>query len=314
MDIPSQKILIPENTPAIRIDRWLHRQLDGMSRTEIQGLIRSGAITVDGKPVTPNTPVKPDMAVFIPIITHKKASSPSPTPGHLDVLLEDPSFVVINKQAGQVVHPAPGHPDHTVLNVVLHHFPDMITAGPIERPGVVHRLDADTSGVLLFARTTQDLEALQNQFRNRTTGKTYRCVCRGIPNPIAQDVHAPIGRHPVHRQKRAVNGTAAKEAFTHFKMIRGLAQGTAAELEVIIKTGRTHQIRVHLESIHHPVLGDPVYGGRQNTLPQPWPPAPRLLLHAFQLEFNHPRTDERILVEAPVPADYQAYCNHLCSS
>jgi 23S rRNA pseudouridine1911/1915/1917 synthase len=194
---------------------------------------------------------------------------------------------------------------------MLHHYPDVAEAGPADRPGVVHRLDADTSGVLIFARTLQDLEHLQRQFRERTTGKTYRCVCRGIPNPVTQEVETPIGRHPVHRQKRAVNGSGAKEAFTAFRMLRGLAQGTAAELEVTIRTGRTHQIRVHLDSIGHPVLGDPMYGGRRTTLPPPWPVPPRLLLHAASLRFTHPRTGEAVQVDAPLPKDYLTYCEQL---
>jgi 23S rRNA pseudouridine1911/1915/1917 synthase len=305
---------VPDPAPKMRIDQWLQRMLDGPSRTEIQKWIRSGIVTADGNRVTPGVRITPGMTISIAADRPEKPCGLQPADLPLDILLEDEACVVVNKPTGQVVHPAPGHPDNTVLNAMLHHFPDMIAAGPSDRPGVVHRLDAGTSGVLLFARTTQDLENLQQQFRERTTGKRYLTVCRGIPNPVRGEVHTPIGRHPVHRQKRAVNGTGAREARSLYRMIRGLAHGQAAELEVDIKTGRTHQIRVHLDSIQHPVLGDPIYGGRRTTLPPPCPAPPRLMLHAAQLTFMHPRTGRSISLEAPPPFDYLAYCEQLSNS
>lgn len=309
-----QHFSVPADTPKVRLDLWLHRTMNGPSRTGIQKWIRSGRVTIDGNPATPGARVSPGLTISVLAEETPEETLPRPADLPLEILMEDPGFVVINKRAGQVVHPAPGHRGDTVLNAMLHHYPDMNEAGPADRPGVVHRLDADTSGVLIFARTPADLDHLQHQFRERTTGKTYRCICRGIPNPVTQEIKAPIGRHPVHRQKRAVNGSAAKDAFTSFRMLRGLARGTAAELDVRIKTGRTHQIRVHLDSIGHPVLGDPLYGGRRTTLPPPWPTAPRLLLHAASLRFTHPRTGESVQVDAPLPADYLIYCEQLSSS
>jgi len=311
MDVPPQELQFPSHSPKIRLDRWVHHQLSGPSRTEIQQWIRSGKITVNGDVVSPGTVLTAGMVILISEIKRKQPSKPQPEDLPLEVMMEDPSVVVINKSAGHVVHPAPGHPGGTVLNAMLHHFPDIVSAGPADRPGLVHRLDADTSGLMIFARTEESLQHLQRQFQNRTTEKTYLCVCRGIPNPISQEIQTPIGRHPVHRQKRAIHGANAKQAFTRFRMLRGLAQGNAAELEVEIKTGRTHQIRVHLDSLQHPILGDPLYGGRRTRLQGSWPAPPRLLLHAARLQFTHPETDKRIDLQVSPPEDYLSYCETL---
>lgn len=303
----SHQFRIPTEIPKIRIDKWLCVTLGDTSRTEIQQWIRSGNVTVNGKTTTPGTLLSPGMEIVVTPPHREEGKAPQPEDRPLDILFEDEHLVAINKPSGQVVHPAPGHPGNTLVNALLHRYPELSGVGPPERPGVVHRLDADTSGVILFARSSISLGQLQEQFRNRTTQKTYLCVCRGIPNPISQTVRTPIGRHPVHRQKRHVNGIGAREALTTFSMRRGYAHGEASELEVQIETGRTHQIRVHLSSLDHPILGDPVYGGRRTTLPTPWPAPPRLMLHAAAIRFTHPDTGTEIQVTAPPPPAYITY-------
>lgn len=311
MSSPSNLFIVPPETPKVRLDQWLVRQLDHPSRSEVQSWIKAGHVTVNGEQVAPGLRLQAGMKVIVdaPDEAEKPPLLPEDLP--LEIVHEDEALVVIHKPSGWVVHPAPGHPSGTVLNSMLYHFPDMINAGPEDRPGLVHRLDGDTSGLLLFARTAKDLEALQDQFRNRTTEKTYECICRGIPHPVTQEINIPIGRHPKHWKRRAVNGLNAKEARTRFQMLRGLANGNAAHLSVEIETGRTHQIRVHLEEVGHPVLGDPLYGGRASTLPPPWPAPPRLLLHASRLSIRHPRTGKPISFEAALPEDFRTYLKNL---
>lgn len=311
MTPPPLHFTIPPDIPRVRLDQWLARQLEGPSRSEIQTWIREGLVKVNGEQVAPGIRLSGGMQIHVTPPATEELSAPSAQDLPLEVVYEDPALVVINKPPAWVVHPAPGHPDGTVLNAMLHHFPDLADAGPAERPGLVHRLDADTSGLLLFARTSGDLEHLQNQFRNRETEKRYECVCRGIPHPVAQDIDLPIGRHPVHRKRRAVNGLGAKPAKTHLQMLRGLAEGQAAHLSISIETGRTHQIRVHLDEIGHPVLGDPIYGGRQTQLPGSWEAPPRLLLHARHLGITHPRSGQPIAFDAPLPDDFTSYLEHL---
>lgn len=305
MNSAPQHYQIPESAPRIRLDQWLQRQLEGISRTELQRWMKSGRVLVDGEEAVPGVRIQPGMTIQVDPPEARQTDTPTAENLPLELLYEDEEVLAVNKLPGQVVHPAPGHPGGTVLNAVLHAFPDVSGTGARERPGLVHRLDAETSGILLFARTPHALEHLQEQFKSRTTEKVYVCICRGIPHPIAQEVNRPIGRHPVHRQKRCVDGTGAKPALTSFRMLQGLAQGEASLLEVKIHTGRTHQIRVHLDSVQHPVLGDPVYGGRRTTLPAPWPKPPRLLLHARELAFTHPRTSERIRLSCPPPPDFE---------
>lgn len=304
-------LTVPPSILQIRLDRWLHQQFPDHSRSEIQQWIREGYVTSPAGKLRPGSLATPGMRLNIEIPPATAAETPQPENLPLDLLYEDAHLIAVNKQPGQVVHPAPGHPNGTVINAVLARFPEIQAVGDPRRPGLVHRLDSGTSGVLLFARTAESLAALQAAFKSREISKIYHAVCHGIPEPYAQTCNQPIGRHPVHRQKRAVNGLAARQALSHFTLIRGLAGGTGGLLEVKIETGRTHQIRVHLAHAGHPVIGDTVYGGKKAQLPSPWPKALRVMLHARQLVFRHPVSGIPIEINADYSEDLLQFIRQL---
>ncbi|MEX2606577.1 MAG: RluA family pseudouridine synthase [Kiritimatiellia bacterium] len=307
-----QTTIVSDTLSGMRLDKWLLREFPEVSRSEVQKWIRNGHVTCDRIRLTPGSKVKAGMRFQLKVPDRPSDSArPEPESLPLEILHEDEQLVVVNKFAGQVVHPAPGHAGGTVLNAMLYHFPEMRTAGDPARPGLVHRLDIETSGILVFARTPEALSALQTQFKERTVAKTYHCICHSIPNPVSQRIDQPIGRHPVHRKKRAIHGDGARPALSHIRVLKGLASGTAALLEVNIETGRTHQIRVHLAHIGHPVLGDTTYGGKRSHPPSPWPRAPRIMLHAHRLSIHHPHTGSLLELEAPYPQDMVNYLSRL---
>ena len=299
------------NPPKIRTDKWLAQHLPQYSRSQIQSWFHAGAVTCNGTPLKPGETLPPKADIHVHPLDVAQTAPPEAEEIPFEILWEDPHLLVINKPAGLVVHPAPGHPDGTLINALLSPYPDLAGVGDPMRPGLVHRLDADTSGVILFARTPAALEHLQNQFRDRQIHKTYQTLVHGIPNTSHGTIDLPLGRHPQDRKRRAVHGLAARPALTHWKMLAGLANGTAAHFEVQIETGRTHQIRVHLQHLGHPVLGDTLYGGRSAQLSGSWPQAPRQMLHAFRLQFLHPATKRPLEITAPLPPDMTAYIAQL---
>ncbi|MCC5849655.1 MAG: RluA family pseudouridine synthase [Verrucomicrobia bacterium] len=309
---PFQQFQTGEPPPRERADKWLSAHFPDFSRSQIQTWFREGRVTrEDGSPVKPGEILPPGCVVRVQVPEPVEKSLPAGAPMDLEILHEDESLIVVNKPHDLVVHPAPGHPDGTLTNALLHLYPDLAGVGDPMRPGLVHRLDADTSGVIVFARTPEALEDLQRQFHDRETQKTYQCLVRGIPSSAEGEIDLPLGRHPVDRKRRAVNGVGARPALTRFRMLEGLAAGSAAHFEVEIHTGRTHQIRVHLAHIHHPVLGDTVYGGRRPQLAGGWPQATRQMLHAFRLRFSHPRHKVPLEITAPLPEDMKTYLEAL---
>jgi 23S rRNA pseudouridine1911/1915/1917 synthase len=223
----------------------------------------------------------------------------SPEPIALDVLFEDADLLVLDKPAGLVVHPAPGHASGTLVNALLHHCADLAGVGGILRPGIVHRLDQGTSGVLVVAKHDAAHRALAAQFRDHTIERVYRALVRGVPGAGAGRVDRPIGRHPRDRKRMSVHAPVAREAHTAWRVVARYPASGRSLLEVRPETGRTHQIRVHLASAGLPLVGDPVYGrGRAG----PGDPA-RPALHAAVLGFRHPRSGERLRFEAPLPDD-----------
>lgn len=298
-----REFLIDDAHDRQRLDRCLAELLPDRSRTFLQSLIKAGEVSIDGEAVVqPRFAVRGGATLSIGI-PETAPETVSPEPFAFEILYEDPHLLVINKPAGVVVHPAAGNPEGTVVNALLGRYPAMaeIFAGEPNRPGIIHRLDKDTSGCLVVAKTAEAKFKLGKAFADRKTGKTYLAICRGVPKRKSGELDTLIGRHPVNRQKMAIVERNGKEARTAYRVLaeRMVDDTPLALLEVKIFTGRTHQIRVHLSSIGLPIIGDGVYGGRGAALPG----AERQMLHAWKLSLPHPVTGEIMTFTAPLPPD-----------
>jgi 23S rRNA pseudouridine1911/1915/1917 synthase len=291
-----------------RLDLFLTEQGLTGSRNQIQKWIEEERVFVNAIPVKAGYRLKAGDRVNVdPKPAEPLALEPEPIP--LTVLWEDPNLLVIDKPAGLVVHPAPGHYSGTLVQALLHHCRDLSGIGGVLRPGIVHRLDKDTSGLLIVAKNDPTHRSLIRQFQSGEIFKEYRALVWGHPAQKQGRVAGPIGRHPVHRKKMAVTETRGKPALTEWEIEELFSMGVTL-LRVRIKTGRTHQIRVHLAAIGLPVMGDPLYGpakgkwaDRSPLSVQIQPLVSRQMLHASRLSFIHPLTGERLTFEAPLPAD-----------
>ena len=293
----------------LRLDAWLARRLPGLSRARIQALIARGSITAQDRPVKPSLKVAPGLTVSI-VIPPPEPAGPRPEAIPLAVVYEDSDIVVIDKPPGLVVHPAAGHATGTLVNALLHRCPDLQGIGGELRPGIAHRLDRDTSGLLVAAKNDAALSGLQAQFKEHEVRKVYLALVAGRPDPPAGRIETLIGRSTHDRKKMSARPARGRPAVTHYETVRGY--GDWSLLRVRIETGRTHQIRVHLSHIGHPVAGDPVYGrGPAALLPGP---APRQMLHAAGLAFRHPRTGRALAFTAPLPADMQGLLDALAAA
>ena len=285
----------------VRLDKFLAEKLPDLSRSAAQRLIDSGQVTVNGDPVKASYKVSAgdEVVAFLPA-DEPPGLVPEAVP--LEVVYEDQALLVVDKAAGMVVHPAPGHPAGTLVNALLAHCPELATSGG-ERPGIVHRLDRDTSGLILVAKNDKVRRALQRQFKERQVQKAYTALLDGHLQPAWGRIEAPVGRDPQRRQRMTVL-SGGREAVTEYHVLEqfahqvGPAAGDYSLVEAEPLTGRTHQIRVHFASIGHPVVGDGVYGRRRQRLP-----VPRQFLHARRLGFKHPLTGERLSLEAPLPEE-----------
>jgi 23S rRNA pseudouridine1911/1915/1917 synthase len=302
----SEHMDVPPDARGSRLDSWLAREEDGISRARWQQLIKEERVTVDGATYKPNTSLKGGERITY-TIPPPDLTELLPEDIPLDVLYEDGAIIAINKPAGMVVHPAPGHSSGTLVNALLHHCTDLGGIGGELRPGIVHRLDKDTSGVILVAKTDSALNGLQNQFKNRETKKYYEAIVTGVPSPSSGTINQPIGRHPTQRKKMQANARNGRNAVTHYETLQAFQD--AAHLSVRIETGRTHQIRVHLASIGHPVLGDTLYG-KQRTASLSIQ-AGRQMLHAKSITFTHPETGVEMTLSAPLAADFSAALRQL---
>jgi 23S rRNA pseudouridine1911/1915/1917 synthase len=287
-----------------RLDKFLAEQVPELSRSEIQRLIASGRVTVDGEPAKPSHKVRMGEEVVV-LVPAEESTELLPEAIPLEIVYEDPVLLVVDKPAGMVVHPAPGHSGGTLVNALLAHCPEL-AAGEDDRPGIVHRLDRDTSGLILVAKNEKARRALQRQFKERQVHKAYLALLEGHLHPAWGRIEAAVGRDPHHRQRMSVQ-TGGREAVTEYHVLEqfahrvGLAAGEYTLIEAEPLTGRTHQIRVHLASIGHPVVGDGVYGRRKTSLP-----VSRQFLHARRLGFKHPTTGQRLELEAPLPEELAA--------
>jgi 23S rRNA pseudouridine1911/1915/1917 synthase len=279
-----------------------------LSRTRAAALIAEGAVQVDGEARKPGYRVREGdrVSVRVPVPRPPAAYLPEPIP--LDVLYEDADLIAVNKPAGMVVHPAPGHFSGTLVNALLAHCPDLGGIGGELRPGIVHRLDKDTSGVLVAAKTAAAQEHLAAQFKKRSVQKTYLALAKGRFGEDSGKIDLPVGRHPTARKKMSTRSRRPRSADTRWRVKERLAG--AALLEVAIRTGRTHQIRVHLAAVGRPVAGDPVYGGRKKKSGASpaeclLAEAGRQMLHAWRLGIVHPSTGQQMTFEAPLPEDFR---------
>lgn len=270
------------------------------------GWIRAGRVEVDGERGKPSSLLRGGERIACRPATADAGAEMEPDPEGLDVLHEDPWLVVLDKPAGVVVHPGAGREPRTLAHRLLHHYPETADVGGPGRPGIVHRLDRDTSGVLVVARTAEAYRRLAAAFAERRVGKRYLAVVYGDPEPPEGRIARPVGRHPQRRKQMAVT-PRGRPAATGYRRLAAAA--SAALLELDLETGRTHQIRVHVKSIGHPLVGDPLYGeARWKNLPGGAAQTalrgfPRPALHAWRLELDHPGSGERLRFEAPVPAD-----------
>ncbi len=314
---------MPPEAAGSRLDRFVALALPRLSRSEVQRLVRIGAVTVDDAPAKPSHHLRSGARIAVAQPPHVPPPTLHPQALPLDIVFSDEHIVVVDKPAGMVVHPGAGVRDGTLANALAWHLRTLSDAGGTDRPGIVHRLDKATSGLLVVARDNRTHRALAEQFARRESGRTYEAIVWGTVEPPQGEIHAPIGRHPTLRTRMTVRLKAGRAALTRY---RAFSQFTfAAHLEISLGTGRTHQIRVHCHHIGHPVFGDPVYGGREARVrqlkPSLWPLAhdalammPRQALHARVLTFTHPWTGERLRFEAPTPPDFEALLTHLAQS
>lgn len=293
----------PEDT-GTRLDAWLAGQLPDVTRSAAARLCEEGRVTAAGKPLAKNYRLGGGEAVSVTLPDPEPVDvAPQDIP--LDVVYEDSDVIVVNKPKGLVVHPAPGHPDGTLVNALLHHCGDSLSGiGGELRPGIVHRIDRDTSGLLIAAKNDFAHQKLSAQLQDHTLARIYRCIVIGNLREDSGTVDAPIGRHPVDRKRMAVEPRTGRPAVTHWSVLARYRGFTHVECR--LETGRTHQIRVHLSSIGHPLLGDTVYGSRK-----PWPGLAGQCLHARRLKFIHPSTGRPVELECPLPDWFQAVLRKL---
>src|SRR5687768_1477296 len=283
----ARTLSVPAADAGVRLDRWLATHVPDLSRARLQALIDAGHVRVDGGIPKPSRRLSGGERVSLEI----PAAPPetlTPEPIALTVVYEDDEVLVVDKPAGMVVHPGAGHSTGTLAAAVLAHAPGTAGVGGPRRPGIVHRLDKDTSGLLVMAKTSRAYDSLTAQLVARTVTRRYRAVVHGRMKAGEGVVDAPIGRHPRDRIRMAVV-SRGKRALTRYRVLERFSQ--FSDLDVRLETGRTHQIRVHMASLGHPVAGDDLYGGRAGRAPLPVSPE-GLALHAAELAFVHPRSEE----------------------
>ncbi len=308
----SESFVVKHSLPQERLDTYLRAHFPSVSRGTLQRLLEEENILIDGKKVKPTHHPRAGETISIhwpePKVAEAKAEE---IPLH--ILFEDDDLLVLNKPAGLVVHPAAGNEEHTLVNALLHHCAGKLSGiGGVARPGIVHRLDKDTSGCLVVAKNDIAHQSLAEQFAGRSVEKIYHAIVCGEMKAKSGEIRGAIARHPTQRKKMTVTTTGkGREARTSFRVLKKLRATTL--VEVTIHTGRTHQIRVHFQHLGFPVLGDMVYGARQSQRCQTEVQfsAPRQMLHAQHLVFTHPRTGKEQANEAPYPADFADMLNSL---
>lgn len=289
----------------LRIDKYLSSVNEQLSRSYIQKLLKSGLVLVDGKPVKASYQVDEGDVISLDI---PEAVEPEiePEDMDLDILYEDQDVILVNKPKGMVVHPAAGHYSHTLVNGLMHHCKDQLSGiNGVMRPGIVHRIDMDTTGVIIACKNDMAHNSIAAQLKEHSITRRYQAIVHGVLKDDAGTVEGPIGRHPTDRKKMSINYNNGKSAVTHYKVLKRFRQYTHVECR--LETGRTHQIRVHMASIGHPLLGDLVYGPGKCPIPG----LQGQTLHAGVLGFIHPRTGEYMEFTAPLPEYFAKLLNTL---
>jgi 23S rRNA pseudouridine1911/1915/1917 synthase len=285
----------------MRLDLFLANTQKEISRSQVQRLIEQDHVSVNGEPVPAKYKVKQGDVIYLRVPDPTPMDlSPEPIP--LNIVFEDECLVVVDKPAGMVVHPAPGHSTGTLVHALLHHCQDLSGIGGVERPGIVHRLDKDTSGLVLVAKSEMAHQSLARQFKEREIRKVYLALVRGNVVKDRGVIDLPLGRHKVHRKKMAVRQEGGRPAVTGFEVIDRYAH--FSYLRLFPKTGRTHQIRVHVAEMGHPILSDLTYGGKLDARHMKMP---RQALHAHELEIRHPVSGEMKTFVSPLPEDLEYY-------
>lgn len=314
-----KKLLVEEEIRGERLDKYLAGAELGLTRERLKNLIKQGHVLVNGaKAKGPSVKINAgdELRVTLP---EPESYDVEAEDIPLDILFEDEQVLVLNKPAYMVVHPAPGNWSGTLVNALLHHCGESLKGiGGVQRPGIVHRLDKDTSGVMVIAKTEAASLSLTTQFSDHSIERRYRAIVWGRPTPLVGKVDAPIGRHPNARTKMAVvQGPNGKRACTHYKVLKSFGPADkplASLVECRLETGRTHQVRVHMTSLGHPLVGDAVYGPKRKMDYGAEAPFPRQALHAFSLEFEHPISYKRLKFESPLPHDMEALLRFLETS
>lgn len=298
--------LFPEIADSgLRIDKYLSSVNEQLSRSYIQKLLKSGLVLVDGKPVKASYQVDEGDVISLDI---PEAVEPEiePEDMDLDILYEDQDVILVNKPKGMVVHPAAGHYSHTLVNGLMHHCKDQLSGiNGVMRPGIVHRIDMDTTGVIIACKNDMAHNSIAAQLKEHSITRRYQAIVHGVLKDDAGTIEGPIGRHPTDRKKMSINYNNGKSAVTHYKVLKRFRQYTHVECR--LETGRTHQIRVHMASIGHPLLGDLVYGPGKCPIPG----LQGQTLHAGVLGFIHPRTGEYMEFTAPLPEYFAKLLNTL---
>ena len=294
-----ERFRVTDEDGGVRIDKYLTSVCEGLSRSYLQKLLKSGQVLVGGQGVKASYAVQEGALIELEV---PEAVEPEilAEPMDLDVLYEDEDIILINKPKGMVVHPAAGHYTHTLVNGLLDHCRGQLSGiNGVMRPGIVHRIDMDTTGVIIACKNDLAHSCLAEQLKEHSITRRYQAIVHGVLKEDEGTVDAPIGRHPVERKKMSINYNNGREAVTHYKVLRRFRQYTHVECR--LETGRTHQIRVHMASIHHPLLGDAVYGPARCPIPG----LQGQTLHAGVLGIRHPRTGAYMEFTAPLP-DYFA--------
>lgn len=296
-EIDDITILIPE-TSGERIDRFVSENLEGLSRSYIQKLLKEGHIEAGGRPVKPNYKVTSGEEIKVSI-PEPESLDVLPEDIPLDILYEDDDILIVNKPKGMVVHPSPGHYSHTLVNAVLFHCKGRLSGiNGVIRPGIVHRIDMDTTGSLLVCKTDQAHQVLADRLKEHDMTRKYHAIVHGNIKEDTGTVNAPIGRHPVDRKKMSTKSSSGRHAVTHYKVLERF--GNYTYIECTLETGRTHQIRVHMASIGHPILGDEVYGPAKCPFK-----LQGQTLHAKILGIIHPVTEQYMEFDAPLPEYFE---------